>query len=94
MASKEEQHDVDTKTEIAAERIAHELGMEIEESVIARSWPGDDEDTIIVSWEEDVTGVNSFHKASVIDDVYQSGANVRLHNTDDDNSAVWFRLRD
>jgi len=90
----ENQHDVATKTKSAAEQIAKELGMEIGAGVKARSWARYEHDVIIVTWNEVAAGVNGFRKGSIINDVYQSDANVELQSAEDGNAALQFKLRD
>ena len=89
-STEEDQTDVDVETEIAADRIEAAVSCDVQ----PRNWPGKDHDVIVVSWDTQMEGVNGYHKASIIDAVYQSNAAVELHTTRDDSRAVVFKLRE
>jgi len=86
-----DQADVSVKTEIAADRIRDCVRCD----VVARNWPSNDYDVIILYWDDNaVNGPNSYAKGSIIDDVYQSNAAVELHSACDGEERLTFKLRD
>jgi len=88
---KDDQKDVDVETEIAADRIEARIVYDVR----PRSLPGKDFDVIVVSWDHDIVGdVNSYSKAGIIDDVYQSNAAVELHDACDGDECLVFKLRE
>jgi len=81
-------------TEIEARRI-HE---HTDYNVTTSDGGWDDKANIHVYWDEDLgdwggDDVNSYHKASVINDVLDCPASVKLNSTDDGSRAVTFKAR-
>jgi hypothetical protein len=84
-----DQTDVAVETEIEADRVEARVSCDVK----PRNWPGKDFDVIVLTWDHDaVNGVNSFSKASIINDVYQSNAAVELHDSCDGDEAVVFKV--
>lgn len=87
--SKSDQSDVSIETEIEADRIEAAVDCEI----LPRDWPNKDFEVIVVQWDHDIVGdVNSFSKARIINEVFQSNASVELYDTADGEEYVVFKV--